>query len=188
MPLKTIFAAVAMLAASFISAAEATPVTYTLSGTASGVVGAGAFTSSAFTWTLVGDSNAAVPSSSGTVLPFTSDSLTIAGVGTLTPSVQMFAFVNVTSVIVLADNGVNGGIAFASPALVGYNGVSSIGPMPVSYLGSAPLPSNMGDFQLFATSLTFQVTGVPEPVTLALFGAGLAGIGALRRKRKVVAQ
>lgn len=28
------------------------------------------------------------------------------------------------------------------------------------------------------------VTGVPEPVTLSLFGAGLAGIGAIRRRRR----
>ena len=31
------------------------------------------------------------------------------------------------------------------------------------------------------------VTGVPEPLTLSLFGAGLAGVAAMRRRKKVVA-
>lgn len=184
-----ILGAVAMLAASFFSAAEAAPVTYTLSGTASGVVGAGAFTSSAFTWTLTGESTLIFPTSPGLVLPMVwGDSLTIAGIGTLTPSVPLLAFVDnlVPNGIGLVDSSLTGGIGFKAAALAGYNGISSIGPIPVTFLGSAPLPSNMGNFEIFPTSLTFQAVGVPEPLTLALFGAGLAGIGALRRKRKAL--
>lgn len=191
MRFKAIFAAAVMLLSGMLTAAEATPITYTLSGTGTGFVGSTNFTDAAFTWTLSVDSAAVffAPNPFPAVaLPFTSDSLTIAGIGTLTPSVQVFGrvpgFAGPGSVL-FSDFAINGGIIFGSPALTTYNGTASIGPMPVFFLASAPLPSDMGDFIIGdATDLVFQVTGVPEPITLALFGAGLAGIGALRRRKQ----
>lgn len=47
--------------------------------------------------------------------------------------------------------------------------------------------TNFGDYLHLAEVEVFgalpPVTGVPEPITLSLLGAGLAGIGAMRRKR-----
>lgn len=47
--------------------------------------------------------------------------------------------------------------------------------------GSDSLATIMGDLMTADPSLTQQV---PEPATLALFGTGLLGLGALRRKRQ----
>ncbi len=199
MRLKTVFAAAVMFVAGMFTAAEAAPITYTLSGNGTGLVVSTLFTDAAFTWTLSVDSSAVFHEPAGVpsgypfahvTLPFTSDSLTIAGIGTLTPSLQVFGRVpgfNGPGSIVFSDFNIHGGIIFGSPALTTYNGTASIGPIAVGFEGSAPLPSNMGNFGIGkATNMVFQVTGVPEPITLALFGAGLAGIGALRRRRQKV--
>jgi hypothetical protein len=42
---------------------------------------------------------------------------------------------------------------------------------------------NGNDFTLDDISFEAAKTGVPEPLTLALFGGGLAGMGALRRRK-----
>jgi PEP-CTERM motif len=47
--------------------------------------------------------------------------------------------------------------------------------------GSGRTDFGSGGFSGFPTSI---VHPAPEPATLALFGAGLAGLGALRRRRK----
>lgn len=109
-----------------------------------------------------------------------------AGIGTLTPSVPIFAPVpgfEGPGSIVFSD--FRHGIISGAAALSTYDGVSSIGPVPVFFSQSAPLPSDMGDFVISsAGDLVFQAVGVPEPVPLALFGAGVAGIGAMRRRKQ----
>lgn len=189
MRIQKILAAAALLVAGLFSAAEAAPVTYTLSGTADGSVGATGFLGADFIWTFDGDSNDLLTlDSSHYILPFNSSSLDIAGFGVVTPSLQMGAVNNVIfpGALVLTDGTFSGGIAFGASSLLFYDGVTSLGPIPVFFDISAPLPSDKGDFVLFASTMTFQVVGVPEPVTLALFGVGLAGAGMLRRKRKTL--
>jgi hypothetical protein len=46
--------------------------------------------------------------------------------------------------------------------------------------GVATTPDNRGDYQLTFDGVS---TPVPEPASLALLGLGLAGLGAIRRKR-----
>lgn len=187
MRIQKILAAAALLVAGMFPAAEAAPVTYTLSGMADGSVGATTFTNTAFTWTFNADSNdLLVFGPVSWILPFNSDSLEIAGIGTITPDFQIGAINNlfIPEVLLLTDATISGGIIVSSPALLTYNGISSLGPIPVHFEDSAPLSSDMGDFVLTGTFFTLQVTGVPEPLTLALFGSGLAGIGILRRRRK----
>jgi len=45
------------------------------------------------------------------------------------------------------------------------------------------ISSLLGDFYLGSSTLTVQGHSVPEPGTLALFGAALLGFGLIRRKR-----
>lgn len=81
---------------------------------------------------------------------------------------------------------------FHGAGLVGYKGWRSIGPIPVTLedlprnLPASPIGS-VGiyhAYQVYFEAIGPQAPAVPEPVTLALFGAGLAGIGTLRRRKQ----
>jgi hypothetical protein len=50
--------------------------------------------------------------------------------------------------------------------------------------GQASFNSNVDDFTLGSTTYNFDPVPMPEPVTFSLFGAGLAGATALRRRRR----
>jgi hypothetical protein len=186
MRIKNILAAAALLAACLFSAAEAAPITYKLWGTADGTVGATNFTNTDFVWTFVGDSSDASSFPPFAFVLFTSSSLDIDGFGTLTPTDDMAAILNlfIPGAIVFINDTLSGGIAVSSPAFFSYNGISSLGPIPVTFEDSNLLSSDMGDFVIDGGIFWLEVVGVPEPVTLALFGAGLAGIGVMRRRRK----
>jgi hypothetical protein len=186
MRFKSVIAAATMLFAGLFAGAEAAPVTYTLTGFASGSVGATNFTNEAFTWTLSGDSATAIPTGGGGfALPFTSDVLNIAGIGMVTPTDQLFGAAQFfgPGTVGIVNEAIDGGILFGASALNGYNGLTSIGPLFVLYLDGALLASDQGDLSFSTLEMTFQVSGVPEPITIALFGAGLAGIGFVRRRK-----
>lgn len=70
-------------------------------------------------------------------------------------------------------------------AQIGLGTTANAGPGLVAYLGLSdrPYPSVDTDFQ----DLTVRVATVPEPLTLSLFGAGLLGAVAMRRRRKMSA-
>ena len=88
------------------------------------------------------------------------------------------------------DNGVPNNDIGAYLAQIGLGTTANAGPGSVAYLGLSdhqylgPCAPTVAcgdhDFQ----DLTVRVTEVPEPLTLSLFGAGLAGAAALRRRKK----
>lgn len=180
----------------FAQPASAVPVTYTFTGVASGTGTGGTpdFTDESFTLTLTGDTDDIDTSTApfyylhnlgGTfsVGAFSADldpSVTL--VGSADPSLELINFFS-------AD--VANGLGLHNAALDGYDLSFSIGPLADD--GLTPT-FNGGSFALVGggtlqftgnTSLAFtaNVTGAPEPITLSLFGAGVAGIGAMRRRK-----
>jgi hypothetical protein len=190
----------AMLVALAVAPAHAAPITYTFSGDASGdITGAGApgvFTSQFFT--LVFNSNTSLVNLSGS--PYYTDS-SITGTFTLGAfSSTLTATVESNSSldnIDFYDATFTNGLGLADLGLSGYQLLTAIGPLsnsdPSSYLtptlaagtftlGNSDVLQFTGD-----SSLTFKAT-VPEPLTVSLFGAGLAGLAAVRRRRKSARQ
>lgn len=184
-----IIAAAAMLFAGVFTAAEAVPITYTLQSTFTGSVGATSFTDAAFTWTITADTSMLVPYAPGVgAMPALTSTIDITGFGTVTTTDSMAAiFAPPIAAAVFGSPLILSGIEFFGPPLTGYDGLTAIGPVLLVYEAFTPIATDQGDW-IFTTTAGiafFQATGgnVPEPVTLALFGAGLAGLGALRRRK-----
>lgn len=190
--------AFAFLTACVLSAVHAAPITYTLTGTMSGdfSINLASFTDKAFTWTITGDTTQRQTLASGlSAVRAQTSSLDIADVGSsIMPDDQLFAVAGAPHFSTFAFTVSDGmdGIGFTAPELASYDGVSAIGPISVALNGTFFLPTRHGEilFIAEAKNMVFQavtVPGVPEPLTLTLFGAGLAGIGALRRRHKAIA-
>lgn len=186
MRLSKFFAAAAMLAAGVFASANASPLTYKLTGLFTGSIGGTPVGLGTITWTLTSDTSRLVTLGSGIVkAPALTDTIKVSGFGTLTasgaselldePSAGRDAFY---------ITGLGTRIVFGAPALVGYVPSVSIGPVPVLIDSFNAVPTDKGDFIITGARLSFQAIAAPEPLTLALFGAGLAGLGVARRRQK----
>jgi hypothetical protein len=147
--------------------AHAEPIVYTLTGILSGTLtdDAGAsvtFTDATFSWQVVGD-RASMTSLLGLApapvfeVPARKDMITI-GDQLLVPTIPtVFASATVPApepfgIAGFSDVTTNKGLAWQSPALAGYEGVSAVAALPVAFDNAGPLPTNAGDLTITAAS------------------------------------
>lgn len=185
-----LIAAFAFLTACILSAAQASPITYTLTGTMTGFLGGATLTNSAFSLTLWGDTVSQRPIDVDvSAVPAVKQTLDIAGFGAIPLSAHLFAgLLSSTDLFLFTNADQTQGIAFSAPQLLGYDGTSAMGPTPATFFGLSILAvPHSGLVITNASDLMFEVSPtagtVPEPLTLSLFGAGLAGAAAVRRRR-----
>lgn len=175
----------------------ATPITYTLTGDLTGTLtdpssGVITFTDQAFEWQVTGDTalvTSIVGPPPGPAIAAETDTLTI-GATVLTPAVQTyFAWASIPSPPFPAPTGIGGfsdtttsqGIAWDASSLFGYDGVSSLGPLAVSFEIFGPLPTDAGTLDVTSASGLVFTAELDEPSPVALLLVGIAGCAVLRR-------
>jgi len=189
MHIKGVLTAAALLFAGIFATAEATPVTYKLYGHFdTGSIGATALTDTVFVWTITADTASAMSLGGGDMgLPAITSVVDLIGYGTVaTTGGEIAVFSPTGSFGVFADPSFTFGIGFFGPGLSGYNGLSDKSMTLAFYSTQMPIATDHGDWIITDPGFpiaAFVASGIPEPITLALFGAGLAGIGAMRRRR-----
>lgn len=206
-------AALAVALFGSVSVAQAAPITYEISGIASGTVGASIFTDALVEVTVTGDTANIVSLGSAFANPSSAMSVTIAGVGTAAVTNPSAIYSSATPIsfepgfpvlpyviIATLDNppaldSFTGLAVLGSNALLDYDLQTSIGPIMASpggvgYPGS--LNTTLGDLSFTSdvsptTQATFSATAapapVPEPTTLLLLGSGIAAIAGRARFR-----
>lgn len=188
--------AAAVAAALVLAPAEASPITYTLTGTMDGVLGKGGFSNVPFTIIGKGDTAGLVFPAGPHIpaVPLSSMKITynVFGPQTLTATDKVFFFANhlgmsagFADITALTDP-----VDFRAAAFWTYNAVSSISPIAVTPHFSSSVMTDRGEFTfLHVSSLTFGVVrtdAVPEPGTFLILAAGLLGLGwSVRRRAQV---
>ncbi|MEJ0071911.1 MAG: PEP-CTERM sorting domain-containing protein [Pseudomonadota bacterium] len=183
-----------------IGSAQATPMTYTFTGSGAGLADGSAF-SGAFSFVFTADSSA-IDSSGPPFFRLTNVAGTFtegAFSATLTPTVTIVATADPTLPRINFFNATfDNGLGLQDSAVDSYDLSTAIGPITVTAPGTDTsfLTPTFGGGSFAAVgggsvsltsdeSLTFTaaVLPVPEPLSLGIFGASLAGLGLLRRRK-----
>jgi hypothetical protein len=197
--------AILLIATAIGGSAHASPITYTLTGFLTANLAdsqgnvTGVFANTPFVWTLTGDTAQVVTIGTHggptTEVPAITDTIALDNT-VLVPSIPtFFAVASVPAIPPAGAFAVAGfvdatalaGIAWNSPALYGYNGITGVGPLAVNFDNSGPLPTDGGVFSISGASGLVFVAALPEPPDLSIFLVGLAGltiIACVRRRGK----
>ena len=186
--------AILLIAIAISGSAHAAPITYTLTGFLTANLAdtqgqvTGSFANTPFVWTLTGDTTQAVTTVTHggptTVVPAITDTIAVDDT-LLVPSIPtFFAVASVPptpdaggfAVAGFADATTFEGIAWNSPALFGYEGITSVGPLAVNFDNSGPLPTDGGVFSISGASGLVFVAAIPEPPDLSIFLVGFAAL------------
>lgn len=172
--------------------ANADAITYTESGTATGSIGATNFTNALVTITFAGDTSNVSGVSGLFTNPVGTATVTIGGIGAFAFTDSLYVFDNQPySVVGISDSTLNDILdTFGNSAFGTYDLTTALG--PVTGLSGFNLGSSYGTsggglvFGDMSANSTFAATtaaAVPEPSSLVLLGAAMAGLLMLRRGR-----
>ncbi|MCU6456053.1 PEPxxWA-CTERM sorting domain-containing protein [Sphingomonas sp. A2-49] len=188
----TMLAAVAAVA-TLATPAMAVPITYTFTGTFSGVNG-GAFSDVDATFTGVADTDNILTNGYSYYTQLSSLQAVSPTAGTFNITDPSYFYINGDGYAGLVFNDLYGDSYFSgnNGALLGYDGKSSIGPVAINYFSGINATFNTDRNSVTITNATngtfAAMTGaVPEPATWAMMILGMGAVGfAMRRRQKNV--
>jgi hypothetical protein len=185
--MKPIFI-ISIVSAALCQTATASPATYTLSGTGTGILGADPFSDASFSITTVADTSGITESLGVFSLSNSIATLFVSGVGTATFTVPTMIVDNTAGVAgVSAPNQNKAILGDSNAAFSSYDLSSSLSPVSGSPLlnPNTGFGTTAGDFSLTSVSfVSFQAEVVPEPSVFALFG--LASLCFILRTRMYI--
>ena len=185
MSIKQILAAGLLFVA---AAANASPITYTISGVGSGSIGATAFSNAGFALTLNGDT----AHYNGTAVnPLDSVVLTVDGIGAATFQIGTLLGENSSHVVYFSRATGSDLFDFTLPSQVNlgaaFGPLTGTGVFALSQFQDVASSLGLIDFNS-SSAVQFQAVAgaaaVPEPASVILMGVALAGVLLARRKRQ----
>ncbi len=168
---------------------QAGPITYMEQAVATGTLGSSGFNDTLVIVTFLGDTSNVVCGGGFCNVIIGTATVNVAGIGTATFITDTYeAFDNQGAIAAgIGDWSLGASILDTYDSVfASYDLMSAIGPVTdTSFIRpDVFFPTNLGLFNMqYAGDSTFTATtGIPEPATLALLGAGLAGLSLLRKR------